>query len=201
MDLTTFDETYSLYKGADKISIACDHPEHVGGEREIGKTPARRNILKNGGDRFICRECCMKYDNPGSKTGSRQTDKVVAVNCPICGKVRGMKMSCYYGSLELPYRQECGSCVQKRKTISDEHREAISESLAGRKLTEEHRQKISEYMKTADNKHKLVPGAGGGWNRGKVTPEEVREKQSQALTGVEKSEEHRENISKGMKKK
>jgi hypothetical protein len=212
MNIDQFNQTYASFKDANKITITCDHPSHdpIGEIITIGKQPARRNILKNSGKEFICRQCFMFYKNPMTQTSvPRQTDEVIDVFCPHHehqgDPVRQMKKACYYGVMEEPYLQVCGSCVQKGKVISEEQKEAISKALKGIKRSEEFKEKLREYMLTNEEgiqraKNNLVPGAGGGWNQGKETPEEVRKKQSEALLGRIYDEEHRQNISEGRKK-
>jgi hypothetical protein len=51
----------------------------------------------------------------------------------------------------------------------------------------------------ARGKANLVPGAGGGWNEGQETPQEVRDKQSAAMTGRVYSDDHKLHISEGRK--
>jgi hypothetical protein len=149
MNIVEFDKTYVIKKGYEKIDITCDnrhHPDNLPRVRTIGKTAARRNILKNGGDTFICRACCMIYDNPMNKSGeARQTNKIVVVHCHQCGKVRNMKKSCYYGKIEAPYKQVCGSCAQKGKVIPEAQKQKIRDTLSGRKLSPEHKTKILAY--------------------------------------------------------
>lgn len=58
MNIEEFDLAYANYGSAEVIEIPCDHPQHEGPNRSIGKQPARRNILKRG--EFICRDCCSK---------------------------------------------------------------------------------------------------------------------------------------------
>jgi hypothetical protein len=209
MNLEEFDNVYANKKGADKIEINCDHPDHpevLPRLRALGKTMARRNILKNGGQKFICRECCLKFDNPMTKVGKgRQTDESISVQCPRCQKVRDMKKNCYYGSMEEPYQQVCGSCAQEGKVVSEEQKQKISDALSGRELSEEHLAKILKYRENNPDwcektKQNLIPGVGGGWNKGQECPEETREKISKANTGKKRTLEQRYNISQGRKK-
>lgn len=211
MNLTQFDETYKAFKSADKIEIKCDHPEHNGDrERTLGKQPARRNIIKNDGEQFICRECMMKYDNPMQRPRERrQTDEVITVSCPHSehdgDREREIKKSAYFGPLDGPFEQICKSCAQFDKEISEEQREAISKKLKGRELSDEHRRKISEYMKTneegiARGKANLVPGMGGIARAGLPLPQEWKDAISDGTKGKPKSLQHRLNISEGRKK-
>jgi hypothetical protein len=210
MDIEQFKEKYAAFKDAAKIEITCNHPEHIGGPITIGKQPARRNILKNNGECFICRECYMHHNNPMNNKGEkRQTDEIIFVICPHPlhnGDIsRDMKKTSYYGSMQQPYLQVCGSCAQYGKTISDEQREAISKTLTGRKLSAEHVEKILAWRKehpewAEKTKQNLVPGAGGGWNEGINMPEETKQKISEAHLGKIFTDEHCENISEGRKK-
>lgn len=212
MNIEQFNETYAAFRDVDKIEIVCDHPQHkpTGEIIVIGKQPAKRNILKNESKAFICRQCFMKYNNPMNRVGeSRQTDEVIQVFCPhpehAGDHAREMKKTSYYGVMAEPYLQVCGSCAQKGKTVSEEQREKIRISLTGIKRSEEFKEKLREYMRTnpegiARGEANLIPGAGGGWNKGSVTPEDVRQKQSIAMTGRTYTDEHRQNISEGRKK-
>lgn len=212
MDIENFHIHYSALKDTDKINIKCDHPQHNPKEEiiTIGKQPAKRNILKNNGKEFICRKCCMVYKNPMNSTQeNRQTDEVIDVVCPCSDHkgdpVRQMKKKNYYGSLEKPYLQLCGSCVQLNKKISEEQKEKIRLSLTGIKRSEDFKNKLSNYMKNNQEgiqraSSNLIPGSGGGWNKGQQLPEEVKQKMSEAHLGKEFTEDHCANISVGRKK-
>ena len=152
MNIEEFKSKYAAYKVADKIQITCDDPRHNPSDEviTIGKQPAKRNILKNGSTQFICRQCCMKYNNPMNQDGeSRQTNEVILVYCPCpehTGEpVREMKKSCYYGKMEEPYLQTCGSCVQKGKEISEEQREKIRLAMQGVPKSEEFKKQLRDY--------------------------------------------------------
>ena len=209
MNLQDFDVKYSAFKGADKISITCDHPLHSTGEVVIGKQPARRNILKSGGMQFICRNCMMKYDNPMNKIGeSRQTDEIIVVSCPDSrheGDIaREMKKSHYYGAMVEPYTQICKSCAQRDKIISEQQKQAISNTLKGIKRSDEFKKKISEYMKhniegVERGKRNLIAGYSGGWNRGIPLSIEWKKAISDGSKGKSKTHQHRNNISIGRK--
>jgi hypothetical protein len=117
MNIEQFKNKYAQFKDAEKIEINCDHPQHSGGSITIGKQPAKRNILKNDGKQFICRECYMRHNNPMNQVGEkRQTDEIIEVYCPCSDHsgepCRSMKKSCYYGSMQEPFLQLCGSCVK-----------------------------------------------------------------------------------------
>ena len=212
MNIEEFKTKYASFKDADKIKIQCDNQNHIPSEEiiTIGKQPAKRNILKSGGKEFICRQCFMKYNNPANKIGEkRQDDSIIEVLCP-CQEHNGepsrqMKKSCYYGSMETPYLQICGSCVQKGKELSDEQKERIRLSLVGIKRSDEFKEKLSIYMKNnlegiARAKSNLIPGSGGGWNEGLNLSEETKQKMSESHMGKRFSEEHCQKISEGRKK-
>lgn len=210
MNLEEFNLKYAAQKDANKIEINCDHPDHEGGAVTIGKQPARRNILKNGSECFICRACMMKYDNPMNRVGQRRDgEEAIDVYCPcsehVGDRCRAMAKSCYYGKMEEPYLQVCRSCSQKGHQVSEQTRELISEKLKGRKLSPEHVEKIMAWReahpewaeKTTGN---LIPGQGGGWNAGQKLPEETKAKMSASHMGKEFTEEHCQGISEGRKK-
>ncbi|MEI7485953.1 MAG: TnsA endonuclease N-terminal domain-containing protein [Chryseobacterium sp.] len=212
MNIEEFKTKYAAFKDTDKIQIQCDHHNHIpfGEIITIGKQPAKRNILKSGSKEFICRQCFMKYNNPVNKIGEkRQDDSIIEVFCP-CQEHNGepsrqMKKSCYYGSMEPPYLQICGSCVQKGREISDEQKERIRLSLTGIKRSDEFKEKLSVYMKNnpegiARAKSNLIPGSGGGWNEGLNLSEETKQKMSESHMGKKFSEEHCQKISEGRKK-
>lgn len=213
MNIDEFTEQFSHLRDVDKIDLdpLCDHPQHISQGKQIGKGPAKRNILKNGGERFICRACQMKHDNPMKYVGKgRQTDEIITVYCPCPDHegdpARTMKRACFYGKNEEPYLQICGSCAQRGKEIPDDQREKIRIALTGIKRSEEFKQRLSEYMKnnpealerakqTLDEYRHLSSGFTG-----KTHSEETRQKMSEAHSGKTFSEEHRKNISKGRKK-
>jgi hypothetical protein len=145
-----------------------------------------------------------------TRTGERrQADEEIIVYCPdpehVGDPARKMKMACYYGEMVEPFLQICRSCSQRGKVISDEQREKTSGTLKGRPKSDEFRQNLSEYMKTnpegiARAKANLIPGAGGGWNKGSCLPEETRRKMSESHTGVKFTDEHCRHISEGRRK-
>lgn len=207
MQIEEFLNKYKHLKDIDKVEITCDNPKCINPTRTLSKQAAKRNIMKNAGKEFICRDCLMKFNNPGNKDKNlerRQTDEIILVKCPSCEKVRDMKKKCYYGLMQEPYIQLCGTCVQSGKTISEEQKSKISKSLTGRQLTEEHKSNISKYANTEKAiekaKKNLIPGLSSGWNRGQKTPEDVKKKQSLAKKGKQFTEEHKTNISEGRKK-
>lgn len=213
MNIEEFKTKYASYKDIDKIEITCDHPDHkpVNEILVIGKQPVKRNILKNDGKQFICRKCCLTYNNPmhREQTGNRQSDEVIIVLCPHPDHEgepsREMKKSCFYGALNEPYFQICKSCSQLGREVSEDTKEAIRMALKDIPKSEEFKQKLRDYMKNnpegiAIGKANLVPGIGGGWNKGINTPEDVKQKMSETMTGREYTEKHCENISIGRKK-
>lgn len=212
MNVENFNIQYSGFKDADKIKIKCDHPRHEPKEEIIiiGKQPARRNILKNGGNEFVCRKCCMIYKNPMNNIcENRQTDEIIEVSCPCENHkgdpIRKMKKRNYYGSLEKPYVQLCGSCVQLNKKISEEQREKIRLSLTGIKRSENFKNKLSNYMKNnpegiARATKNILENKCTTGMLGKKHKEEVKQKMSAAHLGKEFTENHCNNISAGRKK-
>ena len=213
MNINQFNEQVGHLKDVDQIPVdpLCDHSEHVSiPEKTIGRGAARRNILKNGGKRFICRECYMKHCNPMNKMGpNRQTDEEIVVICHHLehegDRKRKMKMSHYYGEMKEPYEQTCGSCAQRGKVISEEQKKAISKTLEGRKLTDSHRKHIGEAVKRDPERiekaiKNLKPWLGSGWNKGKKTPKATKDKISAANKGLKRTKKQRKNISRGRKK-
>jgi len=212
MNIENFNIQYSGFKDADKIGIKCDHPEHEPKEEIIiiGKQPARRNILKNGGSEFICRKCCMIHKNPMNNIcENRQTDEIIDVLCPCENHkgdpIRKMKKRNYYGSLEKPYVQLCGSCVQLNKKISEEQKEKIRLALTGIKRSEDFKNKLSIYMKNnpegiARATKNILENHCTTGMLGKKHTEEVKQKMSEAHLGKEFTENHCVNISVGRKK-
>jgi len=212
MNIEQFKEKYKQFKDIDKIEITCDHSQHEPKEEiiTIGKQPAKRNILKNNGENFICRDCIMKHNNPVHRKGQRiQSNEIISVVCPheshIGDRNRQIKRSGYYGNNQEPYTQVCGSCIQLNKEISEEQKEKIKLALTGIERSDEFKNKLSIYMKNNQKgidiaKNNLIPGAGAGWNEGLETSEEVKQKMSIAHIGKEFTHEHCENISVGRKK-
>ena len=205
MNLAIFTSRFNHLKDIDPIPVddLCDHQQHVSNGVQIKRGAARRNILKNGGQEFICRACCMRYRNPVNQAGpARQTDEEITVTCPKCNRDRSMKKTCYYGSMIGPYWQVCGSCVQRGKVLPGEQRARISDALKGRKLTKSHRRNIGKAVlsdpdRLATASRNLQPGVGGGWNKGKSTPQNVRDKISAGNKGRRRTGKQRKNISKG----
>lgn len=211
MDIESFKEQFSQLKSTEEIRLEhCDHPQCRGLKKPIRQIALKRNILKHGGKEFICRDCMMSFNNPMQNIGAekRQTDELIIVQCndPLHEGVRErqLKKSAYFGTLEQPYNQLCSSCVQRGKIISDEQRKAVGDALRGRPLSEEHRQKILNFRKNNPEWVKqananLIAGAGSGWNKGIVTPAEVKEKISVSNKGKKRTLKQRLAISEGRK--
>lgn len=213
MKIEDFNQMYNGLRDIDKVSVddLCNHPNHVKEGKWIKKVAAKRNILKHGGTEFICRECDMRHNNPVFKSGqgSRQTSESITVYCPHSehqgDPTRQMQKACYYGSMEEPYLQICGSCAQKGRVMSEEQKDKIRESLKGRKLSPEHIAKILAYRENnpewvAKANQNLIPGMGGGWNVGQQTPDQVKQKISESNTGKKRTPEQKLNVSVGRKK-
>lgn len=213
VNIQEFTETFKDLKDLDKVGVNCDHPDHVGNrEMFLSKQAAKRNILKNNGQEFICRNCCMSFRNPmNQKSPSRQTEEIIQVVCDhpdhVGDRMREMKKCNYYGSVETqPYVQICKRCAQLGKQISKEQRKKISETLTGRTVSEETKEKISKSWENASEERKekalenLQPWLGRGWNKGLTTPNDVKEKISIANQGKIRTEEQKNNISVGRKK-
>lgn len=212
MNIEEFKFKYITFKDIEKIEINCDHPQHEPKDEIIiiGKQPAKRNILKNDGESFICRKCYMHHNNPVNKVGeNRQTEEIVNVYCPHPkhdgDHCRQMKKRNYYGSLQEPYLQLCKSCIQLGKEISEEQKEKIRMSLTGIKRSEEFKEKLSNYMKNnpegiARATKNIIENHCINGMLGKVHSEETKQKMSESHMGKEFSEEHCQNISEGRKK-
>jgi hypothetical protein len=212
MNIHEFNQKYASFKDADKIQITCDCPNHkiIGEIISIGKQPAKRNIMKNNGEQFICRDCSMRYNNPMNKIGSgRQSNEIIKVYCSHPkhegDRYREIKMSAYFGKLEEPYTQNCKSCVQRDKEISQEQREKIRAKLTGIERSDEFKKKISDYMQNnPEHRRKateiLLANHCSTGMLGKHHSEETKQKMSEAISGRTYSEEHRSNISSGRKR-
>jgi hypothetical protein len=212
MNIEEFNQKYFNFKDIEKIEMVCDHPNHIPKAEVIliGKQPAKRNILKNSGKEFICRKCFMIHKNPmNSKSENRQTDEIIDVVCPcpdhMGNVIRQMKKKNYYGSLEVPYLQLCGSCVQLNKVMSEEQKEKIRLSLTGIKRSDEFKEKISKYMKNnpdgiARATKNLFENHCTTGMLGKKHSEEVKQKMSESHLGKEFTDNHCNNISIGRKK-
>jgi hypothetical protein len=210
MNIEKFYEKFKTLKDKEIVEIYCDHANHAGDrKRSIAKVSAKRNILKNGGEEFVCRDCQMKYKNPMNTKGAakRQTDEEIVVVCPDPrhkgDKTRTMKMSGYFGNLEQPYIQKCKSCVQLEKTISEEHRCKISQKLTGIQRTDEFKKKLRDYLhahpeRLAQIKKTLTENRGSGM-LGKHHSIETKSKMSKLMSGRVYTDEHKQNISEGRK--
>jgi hypothetical protein len=210
MNIHEFNQKYASFKDADQIQITCDCSKHkiIGEIINIGKQPAKRNIMKNG--QFICRKCHEVHFNPMKKINPvRQTNEIIKVYCAHPkhegDRYREIKMSAYFGKLEEPYTQDCKSCVQKDKEINQEQREKISAKLTGIERSDEFKKKLSDYMK--NNPEGIARGQKNLFENhcttgflGKHHTEETKEKMSEAMSGRTYSEEHCSNISAGRKK-
>ena len=212
MNIEQFKEKYKQFKDIDKIEITCDHQLHKPKEEiiTIGKQPAKRNISKNNGENFICRDCFMKHNNPVHRIGqSRQTNETISVVCPheshTGDRSRQIKRSGYYGVNQEPYTQVCGSCVQLNKEISEEQKEKIRLALTGIERSDKFKNKLSVYMKNNPEgieratKNILENHCTTGM-LGKEHSEETKQKMSIAHSGKEFTHEHCDNISIGRKK-
>ena len=212
MNINEFNAKYVALRDLDKIEIRCDHPEHHPCDEviKIGKQAAKRNILKSGGKHFVCRKCFMKHNNPSGRVGdSRQDDTQIEVFCP-CQEHKGepsrkMKKSCYYGTMETPYMQMCGSCVQRGRKISEDQKEKIRMALTGIKRSEEFKRKISESIKNDPERlaqaiKTLRENRCSTGFLGKHHSEETKKRMSEKKSGRVYTEEHRRNISEGRKK-
>lgn len=212
MNIEEFKIKYAAFKDTDKVQITCDHPQHSpSGELiTIGKQPAKRNILKNNGKQFVCRQCCMHFNNPMNQLGeNRQTDEIVDVYCPHPDHkgdpCRQMKKNCYYGSLNEPFLQLCGSCVQKGKEISEDQREKIRMALKGVPKSEEFKQKLADYWRQHPERREeataiLLANKSCDGMLGKTHSEDTKKKMSQKHLGKIFTKKHRDNISEGRKK-
>jgi hypothetical protein len=86
------------------------------------------------------------------------------------------------------------------KSLSEEHKRKMSESLRGREFSEEHRRKIGEATRnrSTEMRAKVSAAMPRGQNHhffGKKHSAEARKKMSDALRGRRLSEEHRKKIS------
>jgi uncharacterized protein YlaI len=94
---------------------------------------------------------------------------LIEVTCLICNQTRAIKWSAYKRKKEkntpphLP--QRCGSCSQRNKSLSQETKSKISSTLKGVPKTLEMREKLRQYRLDHPTEN-LIPGMGGGWNRG-----------------------------------
>lgn len=154
MNLEKFDELYKNNKDKINVDDLCDYEQHEKKGKLITRQPARRNIMKNDKDKFICRECYIKYFHHmiTKSTERRNSNEIVEVICPYTehtgNRIRTMKKSCYFGSLnKKPYEQLCKSCMQLGKIISQEQINKISAKLTGREVSQEQKEKLSNYMK------------------------------------------------------
>ncbi len=217
MNMAEFIQRYASFKDADQIQIECDDPMHEKNNKvetkivHIGKQPAKRNIMKNNGEKFICRQCVLRSDeNPMRKTSpNRQTNEIIQVYCKHPehegDPCRQIKKSAYFGKMEEPYVQNCKSCMQKGKEVSQEQREKIRSKLTGIERSNEFKKKLSDYMKNnpegiARGKKNLFENRCTTGMLGKHHTEKWRKEHSERISGRTYSEEHRANISSGRKK-
>ncbi|NBT59862.1 hypothetical protein EBT16_13870 [bacterium] len=109
------------------------------------------------------------------------------VKCPECGRERSVRAKKKWMEGEPPFIKICMSCCQIGKKKSLETLAKLSE-IAKRQQTPELIEKKRQFMKDHPEcwQGKLVPGLGGGWNKGMHTDEETLRKISE---GVRKAKE------------
>jgi hypothetical protein len=212
MNIEEFKVKYASFKDVEKIEITCDHPQHEPKNEIIiiGKQPAKRNILKNNSKQFICRKCYMHHNNPIKQIGeNRQTEEIVNIYCTHPdhngNPCRQMKKRNYYGLLQEPYLQLCGSCIKLGKKISEEQKEKIRIALTGIKRSDEFKEKLSFYMKNnpegiARATKNIIENHCTTGMLGKFHSNGTKQKMSDSHVGKKFSEEHCKNISDGRKK-
>ena len=104
------------------------------------------------------------------------------VTCPECKQKRLIATWKKKDGNGPPYVKLCKSCVQAGKVLSDETKKKLSVPKPegfGHMVAEQHK-------KNPHLKDSLVPGAGGGWNRGqtmKPLSEETKAKISESMKG------------------
>jgi len=80
---------------------------------------------------------------------SEQADRIEVV-CPDCGQKREISKKAYVKSggdlSDVVFFALDRTCAQRRKTLTEEHKNKISQSLTGYKQTEDHKLHKSEYM-------------------------------------------------------
>lgn len=212
MNLEQFTENFKNLRNVDQVEVdlLCAHPLHLKEEIKIAKGPAKRNFLKHGGIKFICRICEMKYNNPTKRESeNRQTNEEILVACQHPEhkgeRSRLMKKSCYYGELKEPYSQTCKSCAQIGKIITEDQKEKISNTLKNIPKSNEFKIKLKTYWKVnPEHKEKaikiLLENHCNTGMLGKNHSNETKQKMSEAHNGIKFTEEHCKNISEGRKK-
>ena len=109
------------------------------------------------------------------------------VKCPECDKDRIVRAKQPWMKDGPPLIKICMSCCQKGKKKSPETLAKLSQ-IAKSQQTPELIEKKRQFMKDHPEcwQDKLVPGLGGGWNKGLQTDEETLRKISE---GVRKAKE------------
>lgn len=109
------------------------------------------------------------------------------VTCPECDQERMVRAKQPWMKKGPPFVKICMRCCQKGKKKSPETLAKLSE-IAKRQQTPELIKKKRQFMKDHPEcwQGKLVPGLGGGWNKGMQTDKETLKKISE---GVRKAKE------------
>lgn len=116
-----------------------------------------------------------------SKDLKSKSAKKILVKCGKCGKMREV---CRYG-----YRDLCGSCAQKEKHVSEEHKHKISDACKERFKNPQNHPMFGNFH-TKETKQKISSS-----RKGKYQSEETKEKISEAHIGKHFSEEHKQRLS------
>lgn len=166
------------------------HTNKINNKTYIGITS--RKVEDRWGENGCKYKKCIKFYNAIKKYGwDNFTHEVLYENLTAEEAAKKEKeLIVYYDSLNNGYNATEGGFAP---IPTEEHKKHVSESLAGRKLSEEHKKKISE------NAKKRV----GPLNHmyGKHHTEETKKKISDAKKGKKLTEEHKQKISEGIKGK
>ena len=91
----------------------------------------------------------------------------------------------------FPYVKVCKSCAFKERKLSEEHKEKIRQKLTGRTLSKTTKDKIRKYrIEHPKLTETLVPGAGGGWNKGLSLPERSETTKKKISETMKKRKKH-----------
>jgi hypothetical protein len=112
------------------------------------------------------------------------------VQCPECSKIREVKAKKSWMQGEPPYTKICKACCQP-KTKTEEHKQKLKEAIKQLQTPEVLEKKKQFMLEHPEHwQKKLIPGKGGGWNKGLKLPpksDETKNKISDSMKNRKKN--------------
>lgn len=111
------------------------------------------------------------------------------VYCPGCNETRHVKDRQKWMKDEIePFVRDCKRCCQK-KPKSDEHKANLSTSIKAIQTPEVIQRKKQYSEDHPELRRHLIPGQGGGWNKGLILPARSEETKQKISDGVKQSKD------------